>query len=236
MTFNQELITKARKGEIAILNDGSKEEMYLVASQVWPDDHCNNLIKDDNKHWKVYYKNPSIGGWGRDNETSLPAHSVKDFFMDQPESKESFKKYLESTTDQELKSRTYRVTRQQMKEIWELCDNQPYKEFLHKFAENRFWVFDDEIKLSIGEVGELLSAFSNFPAPYPEKLRSIFPEYFYIPEGEPVLVRNRNDEGEPFEWYIRVSDGKGGSYIEGKTSGISTKWHETIAYTKNPPK
>lgn len=229
MKFNQELITKARKGEIAILNDGSLEELNMVQNEVlsgklYNPGNFKYYWIDRDRFWSVAQSAPY----------SPPAHSVKDFFINSTNKEMGeLKKYgLEWLEEKKDQPRTYKVTRHQMKEIWELCDNQPYKEFLHKFAENRFWVFDDEIKLSIGEVGELLSAFSNFPVPYPEKLRSIFPEYFYIPEGEPVLVR----QDDCMNWVIRISNGTGGAYSMGYLSGKSEEWKQIIPFTKNPPK
>lgn len=84
MTFNQELITKARKGEIAILNDGSVEELREILKECWPDDDDLKIGTS-----KYYFKSRRGKlGWANAQDSIYPAHSVKDFFMDQPESKE----------------------------------------------------------------------------------------------------------------------------------------------------
>lgn len=81
--FNQSLIDKARKGEIAILNDGSVEELREVLKEIWPHD---DVTADGKSHY--YYQHPQIGKyWCKGKVSPIPAHSVKDFFM--PDTKDN---------------------------------------------------------------------------------------------------------------------------------------------------
>lgn len=83
MTFNQELITKARKGEIAILNNGSVEELQQLLTEIWPED--KSRFKLDGK---FYFKDPHNGAYWYYSETiERPAQSVKDFIM--PDTKDN---------------------------------------------------------------------------------------------------------------------------------------------------
>lgn len=207
--FNQELITKARKGEIAILNDGSVEELQKVLKHAWP--------KDEQKPAGTsrYYERMNDIQWGGQGYCDLPTHSVKDFFM--PDTKDT------------QQPRTYKVTRQQMKEIWQMlpvgADGEQFRNSLHYL----FDPFENEAELNESQVKRIMK---DFPEVQPSKLRSIFPEYFFIPEGEPVLCKRYNDD----EWRIRVSDGKGGAYNLGLLSGEVKYFKQIIPFTKNPPK
>lgn len=210
MTFNQELIEKARKGEIAILNDGSVEELQLIVKEAWPTDIPAS--GDSKYYFADRYKSTN---WRFDDQTDLPAHSVKDFFMTDTKEPE----YLVD------KIRTYKITRQQMKELYVEC-SPGLKNKIAEWAQELFGVFVDKVEVGDTFVQNLLNLFDG-PT---DLIRSIFPSYFFIPEGEPVLVRWETD------WRIAVSDGKGGFFKDAKLSGESGSAVQIIPYTKQPPK
>lgn len=145
MTFNQQLIEKARKGEIAILNDGSVEELRKVLIEVWPDDKVSKRAEGCDK----YYYRDTDEIWEADEETSLPAHSVKDFFMNTKDKAiEELKGDLEWMDKNKEQPRTYRVTPDEISRIVKalpLADNlKEYADFLDWVAHSNF-VFDINI-------------------------------------------------------------------------------------------
>lgn len=224
MKFNPDLIQKARNGEIAILNDGSVEELQKLIDYAAP--HC---VKPDGG--STFYFISKNGGWSQSkfNGYDLPAHSVKDFFMPDtyyPDKKEPEIKIhpmgetvLVDVVDQ---PRTYKVTRGQMKEIWEAIEP-AYQEYFIDVMKGRFGHFNNEGELYKGDVESLCEA-----APK-ELLQKIFPEYFYIPEGEPVLARDNLGS-----WVIGVSDGKGKAYVTFNYNHAQS-YDQIIPFTKNPP-
>ena len=179
--YNQTLIEKARRGEIAILNDGSVEELKSIMKEVLP------RTLDHNGFFKYYIlgENGYFHCYDDAQYLKHPAHSVKDFFM----------------TDTQ-QPRTYKVTRQQMKEIWQMlpvgADGEQFRNSLHYL----FDPFENEAELNHAQVNRIMK---DFPEVQPSKLRSIFPSYFFIPEGEPVLVRDHDS----YNWTAAISDGKG---------------------------
>lgn len=230
--FNQELITKARKGEIAILNDGSVEELKSVLKEAWPTDDFN--IQGAAKYYFKDFNDPLC--WWNDDETALPSHSVKDFFMTNKLNISPQKKFSD-IVDAEAKNvkayvdqpRTYKVTRQQMKEIWEVAPCQGAKNKIVEMTTAVFDPFGIEAELNKTEVSMIVDQFDE---PLPDLLKLVFTPYFHIPEGEPVLCKRYNDD----EWRIRVSDGKGGAYDNGLLSGEVKYFRRIIPFTKNPPK
>lgn len=76
MKFNQQLIEKARKGEIAILNDGSVEELRDVVKEVWP--YVTDAVPSGLK--QCYQKHSFASGWEGVDNSNLPANSVRLFF------------------------------------------------------------------------------------------------------------------------------------------------------------
>lgn len=90
MTFNQELIKKARKGEIAILNNEGVEKLKEVLKQIWPDDVEGNEGLTDLHKYEYYFSSPNKPKyWGRSREPNLPAYPVNYFFMTDTEYKVS---------------------------------------------------------------------------------------------------------------------------------------------------
>lgn len=122
--------------------------------------------------------------------------------------------------------RTYKVTRQQMKEIWMLTGSTSLKDIVLKY----FDCFDEEVNISKEEVKWMVEYFISDEGQ--KLLKSIFPEYFFIPEGEPVLCKRCENDN----WRIRVSDGKGGAYENGLLNGTSAIFKQIIPFAKNPPK
>lgn len=221
--FNQELITKARKGEIAILNDGSVEELQNVMKEVWDKNHKYATWRD-----KYYYLN-QFKDWQALKLTNLPAHSVKDFFMpDTNKLNLSPQKQFSDIVEQEANQpRTYRVTRQQMKEIWEALPEGEMKRRAFMAMMANFPLFTDEYELP--EM-DLIEIFQMFDPSVPDFLKLTFKEYFFIPDGEPVLARDNLGS-----WVIGVSDGKGKAYVTFNYNHAQS-YGQIIPFTKNPPK
>lgn len=218
--FNQELITKARKGEIAILNDGGAENLNIIMEEVKPGTAKHN-------GFFKYYKLSEADWYKSDDSTFLrcPIKSVKDFFM--PDTTINHGD-LNGTNETVVSDspRTYKVTRSQMKEIWEAAHN---KNPIRKLAEEYFAVFAEDIQI---DDALLLTMRHCFNQEKPEVLVKHFPSFFFIPEGEPVLVRNTPEE----PWTIFISDGKGGVYNSGLLYGRTVRYYQIIPFTKNPPK
>lgn len=80
MTFNETLCNKARFGDIAIFNDGDREKLKELLCHIWPKDSASSNPCGE---YKYYFKSGRIndGNWYFGDQTDLPAHSVKDFFM-----------------------------------------------------------------------------------------------------------------------------------------------------------
>lgn len=82
-TMNKELIDKLSKGEIAVINDGSRAKLREILKKAFPNDpyvtsaNYTFYFRDEDKKTEYY-----LG-----NSTALPAVSVKDFFKTE-ESKE----------------------------------------------------------------------------------------------------------------------------------------------------
>lgn len=233
--FNQQLITKARKGEIAILNDGSVEELRTVIEQIWPDSRNDQIMGYD----KLYRKIAGETSWVGCQGTNLPAHSAKDFFMPDTKTSKQIGITIDTTgLEGDSKTvvadppRTYKVTRQQMKEIWEVAPCQGAKNKIVEMTTAVFDPFGIEAELNKTEVGMIVDQFDE---PLPDLLKLVFTPYFHIPEGEPVLVRHNM---AILGWFIRVSDGNGSYYEEGRINGESSNSGnmEIIPFTKNPPK
>lgn len=223
MTFNQQLIQKARKGEIAILNDGSVEELCNV---------CLEVDKNATHHMSIaanyVYLSNAGNGWQGLKLCNMPFHSVKDFFM--PDTKEFSilgKTSIATASNEEtITYRTYKVTRQQMKEIWEAAPIIA-RQSVRQDAEKMFSVFENEAEITGGDVAVIVKYFFK---PYPDFLKSIFPSYFFIPEGEPVLVRDMDEQ----HWLIAISDGNGQAFTH--LGDKPRKHNQIIPFTKNPPK
>lgn len=211
--FNQELITKARKGEIAIKHDGTVEELREILEAVFPNDWTtSNICAATARYFVAKPYDKTL--WIAESDTDLPAHSVKDFFM--------------TDTKDTPQPRTYKITRQQMKEIWEGVPISA-KQAIRQDAENIFSVFENESEITAGDIVSMLGCFNE---PYPEVFKKVFPAYFFIPEGEPVLVRQEDGQ----DWNILVSNGTGGAYTKGRLYGFSDTFKQIIPFTKNPPK
>lgn len=225
--FNQELITKARKGEIAILNDGKRDETNALLREIWPDDYVasENALAT----YKIFEaKTPNSNEWQFLFGTNLPAHSVKDFFMNTKD--EIPRNYMDDVTvvnpDQ---PRTYRVTRQQMKEIWEAAAYET-KNRIPILTEKWFPIFQNDAILDDGCILKLRECFNQ---EQPEVLIKHFPSYFYIPEGEPVLYKTDLRE----VWQIGISAGNGKVYDKGFIKNhVAITPMTIIPFTKNPPK
>lgn len=234
MKFNQELITKARKGEIAILNDGSVEELREVLKEVWPQDDW--LVGGACKYYSSHCMDDIYYNGSR--ETKKPAHSVKEFFMPDTQTikgSEGGNEYIQINggVDAEPengkayvgKPRTYKVTRQQMKEIWEAVALEGFKPFVIDVT-RQFDPFEDFGVISEADVSTIVAGLQ-------EKsviLRSIWPEYFHIPEREPVLCKDNLGH-----WIVGVSDGKGKAYVSFSYKEAQS-YDQIIPFTKNPPK
>lgn len=221
--FNQELITKARKGEIAILNDGGADVLNKIMNEVKPGTFTHN-------GFFKYYKFTHEGWYITDDGIFLrcPIQLIKDFFM--PDTKEPEIVWNSESFVKDDRPRTYKVTRQQMKEIWEAAPNEKMRNDIRKDAEKMFTnVFAEQTEITHGDVASLLRCLN---IPYPDAIKSIWPEYFFIPEGEPVLVRRNDCE----VWRIYISDGAGGVYIDSYIKAGSCTWKFIIPFTKNPPK
>lgn len=66
MTFNPELIAKARRGEIAIRNDGNEQQRRDVLNEVWTgEEETINRVYN----YKFYYKHPFADTFRADDET-----------------------------------------------------------------------------------------------------------------------------------------------------------------------
>lgn len=225
MTFNQQLIEKARKGEIAILNDGTKEQLCEVLSVCCPQ-------YQGNPSGTSYVYEVRYGGWyaiGVPNESSLPAHSVKDFFMTDIKDKaiEELKSDLEWMEKNMQQPRTYRVTRQQMKEIWEAL-KEPHKDEFYEYMKKHFPMFEDQKEVDEFWIYGLLQLHSDKII---ETLaKKFWPSHFYIPEGEPVLYKC--DKHAPYR--IGVSNGNGHVFLDHQTTGLTLTVHCVIPFTKNP--
>lgn len=130
-------------------------------------------------------------------------------------------------TNETAQPRTYKVTRSQMKEIWQMlpvgADGEEFRNSLIYF----FDPFENEAELNEAQVKRIMK---NFPEVQPSKLRSIFPTYFHIPEGEPVLCRDDDDES----WMIAMSNGSGGARTHCGMASFEPK--QIIPFTKQPPK
>lgn len=86
MRLNYELVERARKGEIAILNDGSVEELNVLLRQIWPEDNKSTLQVQG----KYFRKDPWFANrWFASLTKVSVTYSVKDFYMkdtnDQPQ-------------------------------------------------------------------------------------------------------------------------------------------------------
>lgn len=226
--FNQELITKARKGEIAILNDGSVGELRELLKEIWPQDDV-----DSNGLLKYYYQSkvdPSY--WCGSEVCDWPTHSAKDFFMPDTNKlnvspQKKFSDIVDKEADNGKSIRTYKVTRQQMKEVY--LNHRGEHVTILQVVGSWFGLFEEEVIINNSQLKDLLDCFSE---PYPDILRSTFPEYFFIPEGEPVLVRQEDGQ----DWNILISNGTGGAYTKGRLYGFSDTFKQIIPFTKNPPK
>lgn len=221
MTFNPELIAKARKGEIAILNDGSVEELQSLLKEVWP---LDTVIPEG---VQKYYLRLNDEKWDGRSYTDLNHHSIKDFFM--TDTKEQEIVWDSESFVKDDRPRTYKVTRQQMKEIWEAVSGVIHKNMVREMVNNSIDEFNNEGHLDDNDIREL-----TLITCLQLTLQRLFPEYFYIPEGEPVLCRDEDDE----EWVIRISTGQGDVYGMGyisKQEGLEM-YKQIITFTKTPPK
>lgn len=73
--MNEKLIQKLRNGEIAVKNDGTKEEVIEVTKYAFPKDKFINT--GNAKH---YFRSESNDiEWDCSSNTALPSHSVKEF-------------------------------------------------------------------------------------------------------------------------------------------------------------
>lgn len=72
--MNKKLIKKLRKGTIALVNDGTLEELREVLKYAFPNDKTNS-----EGIFKYYYKSPYSDKWWCIEEINLPTHSVKEF-------------------------------------------------------------------------------------------------------------------------------------------------------------
>ena len=78
--MNKKLIKKLRKGTIAVVNDGTLEELRKVLRYAFPKDMTNlqGVLK-------YYYKRPYHDEWMGIDNTHLPTHSVKEFLKPENE-------------------------------------------------------------------------------------------------------------------------------------------------------
>ena len=78
--MNKKLIKKLRKGTIAVVNDGTLEELRKVLRYAFPKDMTNlqGVLK-------YYYKRPYHDEWMDIDNTHLPTHSVKEFLKPENE-------------------------------------------------------------------------------------------------------------------------------------------------------
>lgn len=225
MTFNQQLIEKARKGEIAILNDGSVEELRDVLDATWPEDEFISNAEDTFYWASDRYKNNWCSGEFHPTKISS-AHSVKEFIMNTIDGKGSESKDLSSVPVMQVEQpRTYKVTRQQMKQIWEAMNHPGGKLVIRNIISEQFDELENEAEITEGTI-QRLEALPDIGA----ILRSIFPAYFYIPEGEPVLYKC--DKHAPYR--IGVSNGNGHVFLDHQTTGLTLTVHCVIPFTKNP--
>lgn len=77
--MNKNLIKKLRKGTIAVVNDGTLEELRKVLKYAFPYDYyeCGG-------GYKYYFKfDYDKYGWNCSDETNLPIHSVKEFLTEE---------------------------------------------------------------------------------------------------------------------------------------------------------
>ena len=72
--MNKKLIKKLRKGTIAVVNDGTLEELREVLRYAFPKDMAN-----PHGVLNYYYKRPYHDEWLGIVNTHLPTHSVKEF-------------------------------------------------------------------------------------------------------------------------------------------------------------
>jgi hypothetical protein len=74
--MNEKLIKKLRKGTIALVNNGTLEELRKVLRYAFPND--KSKISGDCK----YYFKSACGEniWVANDKTNLPTHYVKEFF------------------------------------------------------------------------------------------------------------------------------------------------------------
>lgn len=226
MKFNPDLIQKARKGEIAILNDGSVDELIAILKQVWPNDVTPYRLQQLSYS---FYQAKASGGleWrSRNSPPETPTASVKEFYMIDTKEFTLLQKTDTVTatgTEAITQPRTYKVTRGQMKGIYEAIDAE-YKGYFIEIMERQFGHFDNEGLLYNGHIESLCEA-----APK-ELLQKIFPTYFFIPEGEPVLCKDNLGH-----WIVGVSDGKGKAYVSFSYKEAQS-YDQIIPFTKNPPK
>lgn len=216
--FNPDLIQKARKGEIAILNDGSADELQSLLKEVWPRDE---VIPEG---VQKYYVRLNDEKWDGRSYTDLPHHSVKDFFM--PDTKDT--ETAAAISMESLKEpRKFKITRNQMKELYESIPT--WQDKIYEWGNEIFFPFETEAQVGETFIQNLLHVSKGLAD---DLIKSIFPSYFYIPEGEPVLCRDYDDQ----KWTIGISNGNGGAYTTMGEPGGTFEYKQIIPYTKQPPK
>lgn len=78
--MNEKLIKKLRKGTIALVNDGTLEELNKVLKYAFPNDA--SVSKGLTKY---YFASEDKNYWFLNNTTDLPTHSVKEFLTQETE-------------------------------------------------------------------------------------------------------------------------------------------------------
>ena len=85
MKLKKDLIEKLRNGDIAVKNDGDIEQLEAVLREAFPNDTCNNVIKDEWADEKYFYRFRLYDNfeWNVGEYTDLESISVKDFFEEE---------------------------------------------------------------------------------------------------------------------------------------------------------
>ena len=79
MTKVEELIQKVRDGKVAILNDGTLDQLREILGLCFPDE--NDEAGGCHKYYESHKANKKH--WWSDDTTSLPTVSVKEFYEDE---------------------------------------------------------------------------------------------------------------------------------------------------------
>ena len=78
--MNKKLIKKLRKGTIAVVNDGTLDELNKVLRYAFPND-----VPSSKGYCKYYFVSEDKNYWSFNDTTDLPLHSVKEFLKSENE-------------------------------------------------------------------------------------------------------------------------------------------------------